>query len=90
MGANFASHRAYLWQLIKERETVFALLHVLDLDIDVRRKLEELRKQDFSSRRSVDVERAREELQNDLARLRSEIDAAIELIAQRRHIDESE
>jgi len=85
-----ASQRAYLWQLIKEREAIVALLHVLDLDIGLRRKLEELRKSPFGERRSVDVERARESLQDDLDRLHGLIDAAIDLIAQRGPIDEPE
>ena len=82
MSARLASHRAYLWQLIKEREAIVALLHVLDLDIGLRRKLEELRRSPFGEKRSVDVERAREALQDDLARLHGLIDAAIDLIAK--------
>ena len=82
MSAGINEHTAYLWQLIREREAVVALLHVLDLDIGLRRKLEELRKSPFEAKRSVDVERARADLQGDMSRLKHEIDQAILLIAR--------
>lgn len=75
-----SKHRTYLWQLIKEREQIVALLYVLDLDIDLRRKLEQLQKTPFSFKRSLDVERAREELQGDLVRVRAEMDAVLDLM----------
>lgn len=78
-----AAIRQYLWQLIVERETVASLLHILDLDISIRRKLEELRKLPFPDKRSVTVEMAREELQAEMTRLRAEIDAAMNLLEQR-------
>lgn len=75
-----SKHRIYLWQLIKEREQIVALLYILDLDIDLRRKLEQLQKTPFAFKRSLDVERAREELQGDLARVRLEMDAVLDLM----------
>lgn len=75
-----SKHRTYLWQLIKEREQIVALLYVLDLDIDLRRKLEQLQKTPFAFKRSLDVERAREELQGDLVRVRAEMDAVLDLM----------
>lgn len=81
--ADNAVIRKYLWQLIAERENIASLLHILDLDISIRRKLEELRKLPYPEKRSVTVEMAREELQAEMTRLRAEIDAALDLLEKR-------
>lgn len=71
-----------MWQLIQERERIYALLSLLDFDIDIRRQLEILRKLPHDAKRSVDVERTRQELQQDMDRLVAEINAALDVIAR--------
>jgi len=83
MNKNFASYRAYAWQLITEYAVVYVLLRLLDVDIDVRRQLEVMRKEPHDQKRSIQVERSREELQEDLRRLHAAIDAAFDLLAER-------
>lgn len=85
MAASPAEHRAYVWQLVRERERIYALLRLLDVNIDVRRELEDLRKMERDGMRSVDVEKIREELQGEMARLREELDAALIVLQRSNH-----
>jgi hypothetical protein len=82
MTVSKAEKRAYIWQLIQERERLYALLSLLDFDIDIRRQLETLRKLPHDAKRSIDVERTRAELQQDMEHLAAEINAALDVIAR--------
>lgn len=77
-----ASRRAYLWQLINEYAQNEILLVVLDIDIESRRKIEDLQRIPFEQKRSISVEKRREIAQEEKQRLKHEIDAAINLIGK--------
>jgi tRNA U34 5-carboxymethylaminomethyl modifying enzyme MnmG/GidA len=72
-------------ELLKKRALEYAylqvLLYVLDIDIDVRRKLEEkFRYTEFLDRQSIRVERSREDEQFELERVEGEIESVVQLI----------
>ena len=73
--------------LLKKRALEYAylqtLLYVLDIDIDVRRKLEEkFRYTEFLDRQSVRVEKSREDEQAQLALLEEEINGLADLMVK--------
>jgi len=71
-------------ELIKRRATEYAylqmLLYILEMDIDVRRVLEQFQRAPFLERHSVRVERSREEEQEQLKRVEAEIESAVQLL----------
>lgn len=75
----------YLWSLIDEWASLISLLHILDLDINIRRELENIRRQRPPDKESIAVERTRDTLQKNLNQLRAEIEAAIHVIAGSNH-----
>lgn len=74
-------------ELLKKRALEYAylqtLLYVLDIDIDVRRKLEEkFRYTEFLDRQSIRVERSREDEQAQLRLVEAEIDSVVMLMVK--------
>lgn len=74
-------------ELLKKRALEYAylqtLLYVLDIDIDVRRKLEErFRHTEFLDRHSIRVEKSREDEQAQLAHVEAEIDGVAMLMVK--------
>lgn len=74
--------KALIWQRIEEYVWHRVLLLSLEVDIEARRQLEALQKAAFEERRSVHVERSREQGQDAMAVVHQEIDAYLDLLAQ--------
>lgn len=82
-----ATDMAAAVELLKKRALEYAymqtLLYVLDIDIDVRRKLEEkFRYTEFLDRQSIRVERSREDEQAQLRLVEAEIDSVAMLMVK--------
>jgi hypothetical protein len=72
--------------LLRQRAEEYGLLHfllaVLNTDIDLRRKLEQMQRIPFRQKRSVTVEMQRELIQERIKTVSAEMDSLVNLIAR--------
>ncbi|MCB8942533.1 MAG: hypothetical protein H6658_02035 [Ardenticatenaceae bacterium] len=73
-------YKIELERLLKKHGLLVGLLNVIDTDISIRRELEQINDIPFPLRKSVEVERTREQLQHHLAEVKEDILGMIDII----------